>query len=620
MGVREFGSITLRLWSQFFSLVAMTPYSLRLPSRCPPEGIRPVGPTASRSTSTSRPALARLDRRRRRLRGPADQGRHRLPAPRRHARAGTRGSTGSAATRSSATSRPGTLTSRAVQGHAPVGQLPRRRRAVAETRASSWCARTPARSSSAPPASRRRTCAASSSICSQHKGKEIFIRLVDQAHRPLGPHQLRRLPLPRAEAERAAAAEAEPPPPPDVYKYAGLPPEKAAAGDDRARRLQGHALRRRAGRACSRSPCAIDDRGRLWVAEAYSLSRIAPQADKDAKRPHPDLRGHRRRRQVRQAHRLHRRPEPRQRPRGRLRRRLGRRGPVLAVHPRSTTATTSPPARRRSCSTAGATRTRTRRSTPSPGARTAGSTAATASSRTRSVGKPGTPDKDRIPINAGIWRYHPTRHVFEVFAHGTSNPWGLDFNDHGQVFVEACVIPHCFHIIQGGRYQRQAGHALQPVHLRRHQDDRRPPPLRRRQPARRQRPLRQRRRRPRPLRPDDLPRRRLARRSTAASSSWATSTATGSTWTCSKPKGSGYVATHGPDFLLANDAWSPLHQPDVRPRRQRLPDRLVRQASLPHRRRRRSGTAPTAASTRSATAARSRSTGSIWRSAPTRNW
>jgi putative membrane-bound dehydrogenase-like protein len=73
------------------------------------------------------------------------------------------------------------------------------------------------------------------------------------------------------------------------------------------------------------------------------------------------------------------------------------------------------------------------------------------------VGKPGTPDKDRVPINAGFWRYHPTRHVFEVFAHGTSNPWGLDFDDRGQAFCEACVIPHCFHVIQGARYLRQAG-------------------------------------------------------------------------------------------------------------------------------------------------------------------
>ncbi len=73
------------------------------------------------------------------------------------------------------------------------------------------------------------------------------------------------------------------------------------------------------------------------------------------------------------------------------------------------------------------------------------------------VGKPGLRNEDRIPINAGVWRYHPVRHEFEVFAHGTSNPWGVDFNDHGQAICTACVIPHLFHIIQNGRYQRQAG-------------------------------------------------------------------------------------------------------------------------------------------------------------------
>lgn len=73
------------------------------------------------------------------------------------------------------------------------------------------------------------------------------------------------------------------------------------------------------------------------------------------------------------------------------------------------------------------------------------------------VGKPGTAMSKRIPLNAAVWRYHPTRHEFEVFAHGTSNPWGVDFDDHGQAVVTACVIPHLFHIIQGGRYHRQAG-------------------------------------------------------------------------------------------------------------------------------------------------------------------
>lgn len=73
------------------------------------------------------------------------------------------------------------------------------------------------------------------------------------------------------------------------------------------------------------------------------------------------------------------------------------------------------------------------------------------------VGKPGAPDDQREPINAGVWRYHPVRHEFEVFAHGTSNPWGLDYDQHGEWFVTACVIPHLYHIVPGGRYHRQAG-------------------------------------------------------------------------------------------------------------------------------------------------------------------
>jgi putative membrane-bound dehydrogenase-like protein len=78
------------------------------------------------------------------------------------------------------------------------------------------------------------------------------------------------------------------------------------------------------------------------------------------------------------------------------------------------------------------------------------------------VGKPGTPDKERIPINAGIWRYHPINHKFEVFAEGTSNPWGIAFDEHGQLFETACVIPHLYHMIPGARYERQAGSHFNP--------------------------------------------------------------------------------------------------------------------------------------------------------------
>lgn len=78
------------------------------------------------------------------------------------------------------------------------------------------------------------------------------------------------------------------------------------------------------------------------------------------------------------------------------------------------------------------------------------------------VGKPGAKDADRQGLNAGVWRYHPTKNLFEVFSHGTSNPWGVDFDDHGQAFITACVIPHLWHMIQGGRYQRQGGQHFNP--------------------------------------------------------------------------------------------------------------------------------------------------------------
>lgn len=78
------------------------------------------------------------------------------------------------------------------------------------------------------------------------------------------------------------------------------------------------------------------------------------------------------------------------------------------------------------------------------------------------VGKPGAPDSERQQINAGVFRYHPIRHEFEVFAHGTSNPWGIDFNDYGHPFITVCVIPHLYHVIPGGRYLRQAGEHFNP--------------------------------------------------------------------------------------------------------------------------------------------------------------
>ena len=78
------------------------------------------------------------------------------------------------------------------------------------------------------------------------------------------------------------------------------------------------------------------------------------------------------------------------------------------------------------------------------------------------VGRPGTPDKDRTLLNCAIWRYHPTRHIFEVVAHGTTNPWGMDWDDNGQAFFSNNVIGHLWHLIPGAHYQRMYGEDFNP--------------------------------------------------------------------------------------------------------------------------------------------------------------
>src|SRR3954469_15510950 len=78
------------------------------------------------------------------------------------------------------------------------------------------------------------------------------------------------------------------------------------------------------------------------------------------------------------------------------------------------------------------------------------------------VGRPGTPDKQRVQLNCCIWRFHPTRHIFEVVANGTTNPWGLDWDENGQAFFSNNVIGHLWHLIPGAHYQRMFGEDLNP--------------------------------------------------------------------------------------------------------------------------------------------------------------
>lgn len=81
---------------------------------------------------------------------------------------------------------------------------------------------------------------------------------------------------------------------------------------------------------------------------------------------------------------------------------------------------------------------------------------------TSAVGAPGTPAGKRVRLNCAIWRYHPTRKVFEVVAHGGTNSWGHDWNADGELFMINTVIGHLWHVIPGAYYRRMFGTHLNP--------------------------------------------------------------------------------------------------------------------------------------------------------------
>jgi len=76
------------------------------------------------------------------------------------------------------------------------------------------------------------------------------------------------------------------------------------------------------------------------------------------------------------------------------------------------------------------------------------------------IGVPGTPDAQRVPIYGGLWRFHPGRKTFEMLAHGTTNPWGNDWNDLGEAFFVNTVNGHLWHAVAGMHFVR--GHTIGP--------------------------------------------------------------------------------------------------------------------------------------------------------------
>jgi putative heme-binding domain-containing protein len=67
------------------------------------------------------------------------------------------------------------------------------------------------------------------------------------------------------------------------------------------------------------------------------------------------------------------------------------------------------------------------------------------------------PDHPGWKFTCALWRLHPQTRQFELFAEGTSNPWGIAINHTGDLFISACVIDHLWHIAEGGYYIRQGG-------------------------------------------------------------------------------------------------------------------------------------------------------------------
>ena len=60
-------------------------------------------------------------------------------------------------------------------------------------------------------------------------------------------------------------------------------------------------------------------------------------------------------------------------------------------------------------------------------------------------------------FTCALFRIHPKTRDFELFAEGTSNPWGVAWDNEGSAFFSACVIDHLWHITESGYYHRQGG-------------------------------------------------------------------------------------------------------------------------------------------------------------------
>src|SRR3984885_4810083 len=63
----------------------------------------------------------------------------------------------------------------------------------------------------------------------------------------------------------------------------------------------------------------------------------------------------------------------------------------------------------------------------------------------------------QFDFTCAMFRINPRTRRFGLFCEGTSNPWGIAYDDVGSAFVSACVIDHLWHLAETGYYHRQGG-------------------------------------------------------------------------------------------------------------------------------------------------------------------
>ena len=76
------------------------------------------------------------------------------------------------------------------------------------------------------------------------------------------------------------------------------------------------------------------------------------------------------------------------------------------------------------------------------------------------IGAPGASSESRIPLRGGMWRYHPNKGLYESLCHGTTNPWGHDWDTRGECFFINTVNGHFWQMIPGSHLVRP--HTIDP--------------------------------------------------------------------------------------------------------------------------------------------------------------